>query len=140
MRNRFSTDVKESLSLSAEEAIRMGSPAISAGHILLGLISQGHNRGVEILTHLGLSMAELIDAVQSTLPAGRDDRSSWRVPLDRGAERAVRRSVAMARKAGSRMVDAGHLLYSLFDDRENELYLVFGRLGVERLPDGPNGQ
>lgn len=137
MRNHFSTEVKETLSLSAEEALRTHSPVISPAHILLGLIRHAHNRAVGILTQdLGLPLPELTQAVEESLPAGavQDRGSSWRLPLDKGAERSIRGSVAEARRAGSRTIGAEHLLYALFGDRKNDLYLIFRRWGIERLP------
>jgi ATP-dependent Clp protease ATP-binding subunit ClpA len=143
MRNHFSTDVKETLSFSAEEAIRTNSPAIGAAHLLLGLIRQGHNKAVAILTQdMGLSMTVLADAIEATLPPGgqRTQDRSWRLPLDRAAERCIRGSVAEAKKTGSRVIGTEDLLYSLFGDRENQLYLVFSRLGILRMPGRPTGQ
>ena len=137
MRNRFSTDVKESISLSLEEALRMRSPVISAGHLLLGLVRQGHNRAVTLLTEdLHIPLPALVAAIEEILPVGdtREGGRSWRLPLDRGAEKAIRGSVAEAKRSGSRTIDGGHLLFSLFDDRDNQLYRIFGRWGIQRLP------
>jgi len=57
MRNRFSTEVKETISLSAQEALRTNSKVIGAAHLLLGLIRHGDNKAVTILEKdLGLSL------------------------------------------------------------------------------------
>lgn len=144
MRNRFSTDLKEAISLSAEEAVRMGSHAIGAAHLLLGLVRQGHNRAVTLLSdELHVPLPVLVAAIEETLPQGvgkREMDGSWHLPLDRGAERSIRGSMAEAKREGSRTIDSGHLLYSLFEDRKNNLYLLFKRWGIERMPVRPNGQ
>lgn len=143
MRKKFSTEVKETISLSAEEALRTGSPVISAGHLMLGLVRQGHNRAVTLLTDdLHMPLSGFAAAIEETLPppAVRSQRGSWRLPLDRAAERAIRGSVAEAGRSGSRTVDALHLLCSLFDDRDNQLYTIFSKWGIHRLPPGARGQ
>lgn len=143
MRNKFSTEVKETISMSAEEALRMGSPVISAGHLMLGIVKHGHNRAVTLLADdLHLPLSALVAAIEETLPPGApgDRGSSWRMPLDRGAERAIRGSVAEAKRSGSRTVGAEHLLFSLFNHRDNHLYAIFGKWGIQRLPAGDGGQ
>jgi ATP-dependent Clp protease ATP-binding subunit ClpC len=143
MRNNFSTELKESISLSAEEALRLGSPVIGAGHLMLGLVRQGNNQAVRLLgDDLHVPLAELVVAIEKTLPKGATGErgGSWRLPLDRAAERAIRGSVAEARRSGSRTVDAGHLLASLFNDRDNRLYAIVSRWDVRRLPPGAGGQ
>ncbi|HEV9038668.1 MAG TPA: Clp protease N-terminal domain-containing protein [Puia sp.] len=143
MHNRFSTEVKETISFSAEEAHRMGSPVVSAGHLLLGLVRQRHNRAVTLLTDdLHIPLSALVVAIEETLPPGVEGgkAGSWRLPLDRGAERAIRASVAEAKRSGSRTVDAEHLLSSLFNDRDTHLFAILGRWGIQRLPPGAGGQ
>ncbi|HVS94863.1 MAG TPA: Clp protease N-terminal domain-containing protein [Puia sp.] len=155
MANRFSTEFKETISLSAEEAIRTHSPVIGPGHLLLGLIRHGQNSAVTILTQeLGLSLPALKEAVEALLPPAVDHRTapgktrvslmgfrqSNRLCLDRGAERSLRGSVLKARRMESRTVGADHLLFSLFGDRDNQLYLVFRRWGIDRLPGAPGAQ
>lgn len=136
MNNRFSADLKESISFSAEEAIRTDSPAIRAAHLLLGLIRQGHNAAVTLLAgDLGLPLPELKAAIEATLPpAGQQHRRPSRLPVDPEAERSIRGSVIEAKKTGSRTIGADHLLVSLFNDHENQLYLIFRRWGIDRLP------
>ena len=119
----------------------MGSPVISAGHLMLGLVRQGQNRAVMLLADdLHVPLSALVAAIEETLPTGaaKDRTGSWRLPLDRAAERALRGSVVEARKLGSRTVDAEHLLYSLFADRD--LHPIFSRWGIQGLPPAAGGQ
>ena len=137
MRNHFSTELKETISLSAEEAFRLGSPVISAGHLMLGLVRHGHNRAVNLLTDdLHIPLPALVAAIEETLPsASTGDRGrSWRLPLDRAAEKAIRGSVSEAKRSGSRTVDAEHLLASLLNDRD--LQTIVDRWG----DGGPSGK
>jgi ATP-dependent Clp protease ATP-binding subunit ClpC len=139
MRNHFSGDLKEAISLSAEEAIRTNSPAIGAAHLLLGLIRHKENRAVTILEQdLGVSLSGLVAAIEETLPRGGEGRSgreehrdiSWHLPLDREAERSIRGSASEAKKAGSRTIGAEYLLLAMIRDK-NMLTDIFGRFGID---------
>ena len=49
MDNNFSAQVKEIISFSREEALRLGNDFIGTEHLLLGLIREGENTAVRIL-------------------------------------------------------------------------------------------
>jgi ATP-dependent Clp protease ATP-binding subunit ClpC len=49
MDNNFSAQVKEIISFSREEALRLGNDFIGTEHLLLGLIREGDNTAVRIL-------------------------------------------------------------------------------------------
>jgi ATP-dependent Clp protease ATP-binding subunit ClpC len=140
MRNRFTRDVKEILSYSAEEAIRTKAACISGRHLLLGMIKQAHNNALTLLEEFGLSLPELGKEVEEGLvPEKEGSRGgaerlgvgSWRLPLDREAERSIRGSVKEARKMGSKEVDAEHLLLAMVRDTDNGLHGIFQRLNID---------
>jgi ATP-dependent Clp protease ATP-binding subunit ClpC len=133
MRNRFTRDVKEILSYSAEEAIRTKAACIKGRHLLLGMIKQAHNNALTLLEEFGLSLPELGKEIEEGLVAEMEEsrRGSWRLPLDREAERSIRGSVEEARKMGSRDVDAEHLLLAMVRDTDNGLHGIFQRLNVD---------
>ena len=47
MDNNFSTQVKEIISFSREEALRLGNDFIGTEHLLLGLIREGENTAIK---------------------------------------------------------------------------------------------
>lgn len=59
MDNNFSTQVKEIISFSREEALRLGNDFIGTEHLLLGLIREGENMAVKILKNLNVDLYEL---------------------------------------------------------------------------------
>lgn len=140
MRNRFTRDVKEILSHSAEEAIRTKATCISSRHLLLGMIKQAHNNALTLLEESGLSLPELGKEIEEGLVpekeesqgrVGRLGGGSWRLSLDREAERSIRGSVEEARKMGSKEVDAEHLLLAMVRDTGNGLQGIFQRLNID---------
>ena len=59
MDNNFSTQVKEIISFSREEALRLGNDFIGTEHLLLGLIREGDNTAVRILKSFNVDLYEL---------------------------------------------------------------------------------
>jgi len=55
MEAKFSNRVKEVISLSKEEALRLGHDYIGAEHFLLGIIREGEGVAVSLLRKLGVS-------------------------------------------------------------------------------------
>jgi ATP-dependent Clp protease ATP-binding subunit ClpC len=54
MEAKFSPQVKDVISFSREEALRLGHDYIGAEHLLLGLIREGDGMAIKILKSLGL--------------------------------------------------------------------------------------
>lgn len=116
MRNHFTREVKELLSLSLEEAIRTHATNIGPSHILLGMIRQEHNAATTILAQdLKLSSAELKHAVEETMniPATANKDFPSCLPLDREAEKCIRGSISEAKRLGSTEIDSDLFFISL---------------------------
>ena len=96
MRNKFSKEVKEMISLSAEEANHLGSSAISDRHLLLAMIGQPGNPILKLLSvETGKSPAALRSELDAGLDAGPKQKpaTSHSMPLDPSAEKAIRNSI-----------------------------------------------
>ena len=59
MEAKFSNRVKEVISLSREEALRLGHDYIGTEHLLLGMIREGEGVAVGVLKKLGVPLEEL---------------------------------------------------------------------------------
>jgi ATP-dependent Clp protease ATP-binding subunit ClpC len=64
MEAKFSNRVKEVISLSREEAIRLGHDYIGTEHLLLGMIREGEGTALGLLKKLGVSTDELKFALE----------------------------------------------------------------------------
>jgi ATP-dependent Clp protease ATP-binding subunit ClpC len=58
MEAKFSNRVKEVISLSREEALRLGHDYIGTEHLLLGMIREGEGVAISLLKKLGVSLDE----------------------------------------------------------------------------------
>ena len=59
MEAKFSNRVKEVISLSREEALRLGHDYIGTEHLLLGMVREGEGVAVAVLKKLGVPLDEL---------------------------------------------------------------------------------
>ena len=59
MEAKFSPRVKDVISYSREEAIRLGHDYIGTEHLLLGLIREGEGKALKILKALGVDNSRL---------------------------------------------------------------------------------
>jgi len=69
----FTGRAKKVMELSLREALRLEHKGIDDGHLLLGLLREGHGLAAQIITEAGIDFAELRGAVESRLSPS-DDR------------------------------------------------------------------
>ena len=122
MKNNFSTSLKEAISFSHEEAIRLQSDVIDKNHFLLGIIRQGDSRTISLLKRTTVSFSNLKEKIEARIrenkgagiPVGKTNRNS--LHLTRDAERAIRASVVLAAQQKSPLVEPEHLLLAILKD------------------------
>jgi len=90
MDSQFSPRIKDVLSYSREEAIRLGNESIGLEHIFLGILRDGEGIAIEILTNLGVNLAAIKLSVEEKLRTGKDIDSQASVQLLKSAEKALK--------------------------------------------------
>ena len=139
MKNRFSSVLKEVVSLSRDEAIRLHSEAIGTSHFLLALIRRGHSSSIDFLKQGTVSLPDLQRGIEIGVGETREvdisvekailfkkwlfGRFSSLRPsglrLTREAEKAIRVSVVLAARMKSTLVEPEHLLLSILKDKND---------------------
>ena len=69
MEAKFSNRVKEVISLSREEALRLGHDYIGTEHLLLGVIREGEGVAISLLKKLGISLEDLMNLLLCRYPS-----------------------------------------------------------------------
>ena len=67
MEAKFSQQVKEVISYSREEALRVQNEYIGVEHLLLGIVREGEGLAIKILNYLGVDLYELRKSVEQSL-------------------------------------------------------------------------
>jgi len=120
MEAKFSQRVKDVLSFSREEAIRLGNEYIGVEHLLLGMIREGEGLAIRILSYLNVNMAELRRTIESAIanPANHS-RANDNLPLVKQAERALKLTYLEAKLFNSELIGTEHLLLAILKDEDN---------------------
>jgi ATP-dependent Clp protease ATP-binding subunit ClpC len=121
MEAKFSNRVKEVISLSREEALRLGHDYIGTEHLLLGMIREGEGVAVGLLKKLGISLEELRGAVEkvSKGTASPDVKNLANIPLTRQSEKVLKITYLEAKIFKSQLIGTEHLLLSILRDEDN---------------------
>lgn len=121
MDNNFSAQVKEIISYSREEALRLGNDFIGTEHLLLGLIRDGENTAIRILKQFNVDLYDLRKEVELAVrdKTGKNIANINSLPLTKQAEKVIRVTVLEAKALKSPLVESEHLMLSILKNREN---------------------
>jgi ATP-dependent Clp protease ATP-binding subunit ClpC len=121
MEAKFSNRVKEVISLSREEALRLGHDYIGTEHLLLGMIREGEGVAVSILKKLGVPMDELRSAIERAVKgtANHNVKNMANIPLTRQSEKVLKITYLEAKIFKSQLIGTEHLLLSILRDEDN---------------------
>jgi len=122
MNKRFSFQVKKVISLSREEAIRLGHDYIGTEHLLLGLIKDGDNLAMRVLDSFEIDMNELRYKVEEATPNRRLDSTALNVgniPLNKQAEKVLKVTLLEAKAFRNEEIAPEHLMLSILKHGDN---------------------
>src|SRR4029453_3792676 len=133
MDNNFSAQVKEIISFSREEALRLGNDFIGTEHLLLGLIREGENTAVRILKSFNVDLYELRKEVEMAVKdkTGKNIANINSLPLTKQAEKVIRVTVLEAKALKSPTVETEHLMLSILKNKENIATQILNQFDVD---------
>jgi ATP-dependent Clp protease ATP-binding subunit ClpC len=121
MEAKFSNRVKEVISLSREEALRLGHDYIGTEHLLLGMIREGEGVAISLLQKLGVSIDDLRVAIEQATKgtATNEVKNLSNIPLTRQSEKVLKITYLEAKIFKSQLIGTEHLLLSILRDEDN---------------------
>jgi len=121
MEAKFSNRVKEVISLSREEALRLGHDYIGTEHLLLGMIREGEGVAVGVLKKLGVPLEELRAEIEkvSKGTATHEIKNLANIPLTRASEKVLKITYLEAKIFKAQLIGTEHLLLSILRDPDN---------------------
>ena len=91
MNDNFSQQVKDVISYSKEEALRLGHDQIGTEHLLLGIIRDGEGKAISVLEALNVDLDEMRQKIENLNPPKETDGNSIKnLSLTKQAERALK--------------------------------------------------
>jgi ATP-dependent Clp protease ATP-binding subunit ClpC len=133
MDNNFSAQVKEIISYSREEALRLGNDFIGTEHLVLGLIRDGENMAIQILKNFNVDLYELRREIEMAVKdkTGKNIANINSLPLTKQAEKVIRVTVLEAKALKSPTVETEHLMLSILKNKENIATQILGQFDVD---------
>ena len=134
MDDNFSTRVKDVISFSKEEALRLGHDFIGTEHLMLGILRDGQGMAVEILNALDIDLIQLRRKVEILSPANPNISTTTNekknLHLTRQAERALKTTFLEAKLFQSKSINTAHLLLCILRNENDPTTKLLNKLRV----------
>ncbi|MFT6849567.1 MAG: ATP-dependent Clp protease ATP-binding subunit ClpC [Sphingobacteriales bacterium] len=131
MEAKFSPRVKDVISFSREEALRLGHDYIGTEHLLLGLIREGDGIAITVLVGLGVDTQKLKKVVEEAVKTNKVvNITLGNIPLTRQAEKVLKITYLEAKIFKSEVIGTEHLLLSILRDEDNIASQILRKFNV----------
>ncbi len=133
MDSNFSPKVKEIISYSREEALRLGNDFIGTEHLLLGLIREGDGMALKVLQTMQVDLFELRKELELAIKDKNNKplANINSLPLTKQAEKVIRITVLEAKALKSTTVETEHLMLSILKNKENVATQILNHYEVD---------
>jgi ATP-dependent Clp protease ATP-binding subunit ClpC len=132
MEAKFSPRVKDVITFSREEALRLGHEYIGTEHLLLGMIREGEGVGIKLLKNLEVNLSELRKHIEQTISVPtRKINSLANIPLVKQAERVLKMTYLEAKSFKSEQIGTEHLLICILKDKESVASRTLSKFGID---------
>ena len=120
MEAKFSPRVRDVITYSREEALRLGHNYIGTEHLLLGIIREGEGMAVRLMKSLGIDLVELRKTVEDSIGVGNHKITNPPdIPLIKQAERVLKITYLEAKLFKSPIIGTEHLILSILKDADS---------------------
>jgi ATP-dependent Clp protease ATP-binding subunit ClpC len=131
MEAKFSPQVKDVISFSREEALRLGHDYIGAEHLLLGLIREGDGMAIKILKSLSVDTLKLRRSIEEAVRGTSSVTVNLgNIPLTKQAEKVLKITYLEAKIFKSDLIGTEHLLLSILRDDDNIASQILLQYGI----------
>lgn len=133
MEAKFSPKVKEVISFSREEALRLGHDYIGTEHLLLGLIREGDGLAIKVLKSLEVDIILLRKKIEEAIKdkATGHSLNSGNLPLTKQAEKVLKITVLEAKIFKSELIGTEHLMLSILKNKDNIATRVMNQFEIK---------
>ena len=134
MDDNFSPRVKDVISFSKEEALRLGHDFIGTEHLMLGLLRDGNGKAIDILNSLDIDLGHLRRKVEILSPANPNiivaSNEKKNLHLTRQAERALKTTFLEAKLFQSKIINTAHLLLCVLRNENDPTTKLLNKMNV----------
>jgi ATP-dependent Clp protease ATP-binding subunit ClpC len=131
---RFSPKVKQILSKSRDEAIRLGHNYIGTEHILLGILSESDTLAIKVLQSLDIDTSDIRQTIEDNINSSSDSNNKLHVgslPLNTQAEKVLKVTFLEAKQLKSEEICPEHIFLSMLKNNDNTASKVLNQFDVD---------
>ena len=132
MEAKFSPKVKDVITFSREEALRLGNDFIGVEHLLLGIIRLGDGTAVKLLNEFHLDLKHIKSEVELSLQKNSKGavNPGGNIPLVKQAEKVLKMTYLEAKVFKSPVIGTEHLLLSMLKDEDSFVCALLNKYGI----------
>ena len=134
MDDNFSPRVKDVITYSKEEALRLGHDFIGTEHLMLGILRDGNGKAIKILNNLSVDLEHLRRKVEILSPANPSidtNIEKKNLHLTRQAERALKTTFLEAKVFQSTSISTAHLLLCILRNENDPTTKLLNKLKID---------
>ena len=134
MDDNFSPRVKDVITYSKEEALRLGHDFIGTEHLMLGILRDGNGKAITILNNLSIDLDFLRRKVEILSPANPNiivSNDKKNLHLTRQAERALKTTFLEAKVFQSTSISTAHLLLCILRNENDPTTKLLNKLKID---------
>ena len=135
MDDNFSPRVKDVITFSKEEALRLGHDFIGTEHLMLGILRDGNGKAIHILNNLDVDLEHLRRKVEILSPASPTslevNLEKKNLHLTRQAERALKTTFLEAKVFQSTSISTAHLLLCILRNENEPTTKLLNKLKID---------
>ncbi len=125
MDSKFSPRIKDVLTYSREEAIRLGNDHIGTEHLFLGIIRDGEGIAIDVMNRLGLDVTKMRKEIELQIRQDNSLQYEAAIPLLKNTEKALKVVFLEARAMKESTVNTGHLLLAILKEKDSLVTSLF---------------
>ena len=125
MDSKFSPRIKDVLTYSREEAIRLGNDHIGTEHLFLGILRDGEGIAIDVMNRLGLDFTKMRKEIELQIRQDHSLQYEAAIPLLKNTEKALKVVFLEARAMKENTVNTGHLLLAILKEKDSLISSLF---------------
>ncbi|WKW45825.1 ATP-dependent Clp protease ATP-binding subunit [Myroides sp. JBRI-B21084] len=134
MDDNFSPRVKEVITFSRDEALRLGHDYIGTEHIMLGILRESQGEAITILQNLSIDLEFLRNRFEALIPENPNkiiNNEKKNIHLTKQAENALKRAFLEKKLYKTDVINTGHILMSILRNTEDPSTILLNRCKVD---------
>ncbi|SFN27912.1 ATP-dependent Clp protease ATP-binding subunit ClpC [Paenimyroides ummariense] len=134
MDDNFSPRVKEVITFSRDEALRLGHDYIGTEHIMLGILRESQGEAITILQNLSIDLEFLKNRFEALIPENPNkiiNTEKKNIHLTKQAENALKRAFLEKKLYKTDVINTGHILMSILRNTEDPTTILLNRCKVD---------